>query len=104
YGVSARTCKSGSGQCRVADKWVGLAFIAEGRHRSMTRHERRLVAHRPEPFGDRADEVLLIPVREVPTPDRAAEQYVSYQGELRSLVMKDHVSRRMTGAVPHVED
>src|SRR5690242_20967412 len=69
----------------------------------MTRHERRFVAHRPQPFRDGVDELLLVAVRKVPAADRAAEKHVPHERQLRFAVMEDDVAWRVPGAVADVE-
>ena len=69
----------------------------------MARHERGLVAHRPQARRDRVDQLLLVAVGEVPAADRAAEQHVADQRQLRFRVMEDDVPGRVAGAVADVE-
>src|SRR5689334_21500985 len=77
--------------------------MAERRHRPMPGHEGGVVAHRPEAFGDRADELLLIATFEVPPADRALEEDVADQRQLRLSVMEYDVPWRVAGAVANVE-
>jgi len=90
---------SGGGERRVADQRVGAAFVAEGRHRPMAGNEGRVVAHRPQFVDDRADELLLVAAREIPAPDRAAEQDVADQRQIRIPVVEDDMAGRVPGAV-----
>src|SRR4029079_2888344 len=69
----------------------------------MSGDEGGLVAHRPEPSGDRADELLLVAAREIPAPDRALEQHVADHRELRFRMVEDDVAGRVARAVSDVE-
>src|SRR4051812_4341562 len=75
YSACSRRCKSGGGQNRVSDEGVGAPFVAESGHWAVAGDEVGVVAHRPEPGGDRADQLLLVAVRKIPAADRALEQY-----------------------------
>ena len=69
----------------------------------MPRHEHSRVAERPEPPGDRVDQVLMVAHREVGAADRALEQHVADTGELRFGMVEHDMARRVAGAVIDVE-
>src|SRR3546814_20753463 len=52
---------------------------------------------------DRREELLVIAAREVGAADRALEQYVADDRELRWLVVKDDMPRRVPRTVEDVE-
>src|SRR3546814_18414436 len=62
-----------------------------------------VVAQGPEFLSDRREELLLIAAREVGAADRALEQYVADDRELRWLVVKDDMPRRVPRTVDDVE-
>ena len=69
----------------------------------MAGDECRLVAHWPQALGDRMDQLLLVPVREIPAADRAAEQHVADQRDARFRLVEDDVPGGVARAVPDVE-
>src|SRR3546814_11821510 len=62
-----------------------------------------VVAQGPEFLSDRREELLVIAAREVGAADRALEQYVADDRELRWLVVKDDLPRRVPRTVDDVE-
>src|SRR3954447_18550172 len=58
YSGWGRGCKSGRKR-GVTDEWIGRALVAEGGHGPVPRNEGGVVAHRPQPGRDRADQLLL---------------------------------------------
>src|SRR3546814_11031743 len=62
-----------------------------------------VVAQGPEFLSDRREELLVIAAREVGAADRALEQYVADDRELRWLVVKDDMPRRVPRTVDDVE-
>ena len=58
---------------------------------------------RPEPPGDRVDQILVVAHREVGAADRALEQHVADDGELRGGMVEDDMAGRVAGAVIDVE-
>src|SRR3954470_13521198 len=77
--------------------------MAEGGHGAVAGDERGVVAHRPKPGGDRADQLLLIAVRKIPAAARALEQHVAHQRALRFRVVEDDVGGGVAGAMADVE-
>ena len=69
----------------------------------MAGDEGRLAAHRPQLLGDRFDQMLVVAHREVPAADRALEQYVADDRQLRFRMLEDDVAGRVAGAVADVE-
>ncbi len=53
----------------IADEGVGLALMAKGGNRAMAWNESGVIAQRPELAGDRIDQLLEIPFREVRAAD-----------------------------------
>ncbi len=70
----------------------------------MPRNEGGIVAKRPEPAGDRIDQVLMIAHREVGSPDRTLEQDIADDRKLRGRMVKDDMTGRVAGAMIDVED
>src|SRR5690242_3278607 len=66
--------KSRLRQNLVGHPGVGLPLAAEGGHGPVAGHEAHVLAQRPELAGDRVDQLLVVPAREVGAPDRALEQ------------------------------
>src|SRR3546814_14266317 len=62
-----------------------------------------VVAQGPEFLSDRREELLVIAAREVGAADRALEQYVADDRELRWLVVKDDMPRRVPRTVDDAE-
>src|SRR6185369_7799582 len=91
------------GEGVVGNERVRLPLLAEGRHRPVTRHEADVVAQRPEPRGDRLDQLGVVAAREVGAPDRALEKHVADLGEPRLAVEEDHMPGRVAGAVVDLE-
>src|SRR3546814_3195983 len=63
-----------------------------------------VVAQGPEFLSDRREELLVIAAREVGAADRALEQYVADDRELRWLVVKDDMPRRVPRTVDRSEE
>src|SRR5687768_7242053 len=70
----------------VGDERVGLALVAEGRHRAVPRHETDVFAERPQLAGDGLDQVPVAAAREVGAANGALEENVSDLGEPRLAV------------------
>ena len=87
----------------IRDKGIGLALIAELAGRAVAGYEGHVVAQRPELLGDRIDQVLMIAARKVGATDRALKQDVADHRQLGRLMVKNHVTRRVAGAVNDVE-
>ena len=77
--------------------------MAEGRHRAVAGHERRFIAHWPEPFCDGADQLQLVAMRKVPATHRTAEQNVADKGKFRLGVMKNDVARRVARTMANLK-
>ena len=69
----------------------------------MAGDEGDVVAERPQAVADRLEELVVIAAREIRSADRAPEQHVTHEGDLRRLVHEHDMARRMAGAVHHVE-
>src|SRR4051794_21945188 len=57
------------GEDLVGDEGIGPPLLAEARHRAVPGHEADVVAQRPEPGGDRLDQLAMIAAREVGAAD-----------------------------------
>src|SRR5204863_5378907 len=88
---------------QIGDEGVGLALPAEGRGLAVARHELDVVAEWPESLADGREKLLVVAAREVGAADRAAEQHVADEGELRRLVHEHDMARRLARAVHNVE-
>ena len=93
----------GPRQHPVGDERVGAALLAEGAHRAVAGDEGGVVAQRPEPPGDRVDQVLMVAHREIGAADRALEQDVADDRELRGGMVEDDMAGRVAGAMIDVE-
>ena len=69
----------------------------------MSRHEAHAVAEGPEIVDDRVDQLLMIALRKIGPPDRAAEQDIADKGELAGLMIDHDMARRVAGAVGDAE-
>ena len=95
---SPRLCRSGA-----ADVGVGLAFLAERRHRPVAGHERRVVAERPQLRGDRGDQLIVIPLGEIRAPDRSLEQHVADERDAGFGLVKHHMAGGVSRTVIDAE-
>src|SRR4051812_12610295 len=82
---------------------IGAPLLAKGRHGSMARHELNPRAQRPQPAGDRIDELLIVPTREIRAADGALEEHITHLGKADAAMEEHHMAGRMTGAMEHLE-
>src|SRR5262245_49972768 len=82
---------------------VRAPLLADRRRRSVTRNERDVVAQRQDLRLDRADQRVVIAAREVRATDRALEEHVPHDRELRLALEEDDVTGRVARAVAHFE-
>src|SRR5262249_28649160 len=87
----------------IGDEGVGLAFPTEGRGLAVARHELDVVAQRPQAAPDRVKQLIVVAARKVGAANRAPEQHVAHEGDLRGFVHEHHMTRRMAGAMDYVE-
>lgn len=69
----------------------------------MSRNECGVVPHRPKLGGDGTDQLLLVPLGEVPSSNRPSEQNVANERQIRSRMMEDDVPRSVTRAMGNFE-
>ena len=69
----------------------------------MAGDEGGVAAHRPKPLGNRIEQILVIAAREIGAADRALEQDVADDRQLRFGMVEDDMARRVAGAVADVE-
>lgn len=87
----------------VPHEGIASAFLAEGRHGSVSRDEAGIVAERPETCANGLQQVRMVAAREIGATDAACKQNITDQGEVTLGVVEDDVSRRMSGAMQDVE-
>src|SRR4029453_17836232 len=64
---------------QIGNEGVGLALPTEGRRLAVAGHEGDVVAERPQPLADRAEQLLVIAARKIGAADRTPEQHVAAQ-------------------------
>ena len=79
----------------LADKRIVAAFVADVRPRAVAGDELDIVAERPEALADGADQGGVVAAREVGAADRALEQHVADDRQMRGRVMEDSSLRRL---------
>ena len=63
----------------------------------MTGDEDGFIAHRPQPLLDGGEQRLVIAQGEIRPTDRAGEQYVADQGQVRGRMVEDDMPRSVSG-------
>jgi len=69
----------------------------------MPRDKNGLVTQGPEPFGDAANQGVVVTLWKVGAPDAARKQHVPDKGTVQTLGIKNHMARGVPRAVPHPE-
>ena len=67
----------------IGDERIGPAFLAEGRHRAVTRDEGHIVAEGQQSLADRSDEGFIVAARKIGSANRAGEQNIADQRQSR---------------------
>jgi hypothetical protein len=69
----------------------------------MARHKAHIISQGKQTLFDGAQELSMIPTREICSPDRPREKDVSDKGQALTQVKKHHVSRCVAGAMQHLQ-
>ena len=69
----------------------------------MSRHEGNVVAKRPQLAGDRRNQRVVVPAREIGATDGTLKQHIADQRQLLRTVKQYNVARGVAGAMDHLQ-
>src|ERR1017187_1122609 len=86
-----------------AQKRIGPTLRANGRPWTVPTEKGKLVPERQQLCPDRADQRIVIAIREVGPTNRALEQHIAQQRETRRMIHENDMPRCVTWAMQDVE-
>ena len=75
------------------------ALLTQGALRPVARREGHIITQGQQPMMDGVDQGLVVTTREIGPANAAGKQHITHKGVARARVKKDHVARRMAGAM-----